>query len=378
MRPCLLAFICFALLCLGGCAAQDEQVAVSASPYDLVQYTDYYWAGNRTVNESVLPMRNESGAVDPIELLYPIDTIESVWNAELTTAYLPGRDYQVVDGKLVIPAGSTIPVLNYDELYLSELLDANGFEATKDGYIFYSEGDFFHKAQLAITYTHTAAWEGTVPAAQGRQLPKTLEKLKHGSALRIVYYGDSITAGCNSSAVIHAEPYAPRWSDMVTQGLQQMYPDAEIMAWNEAVGGTDSAWGARNVSVVADHCPDLVILAFGMNDAAQQARVAAYADSIQQIMDAVRETNPACEFILVSSMRSNAEAWQFMGEQLPQYRAALEKMTCEGVVLADMTTLHDDLLTRKNYRDMTGNNINHCNDFLARAYAQVILCALEE
>jgi len=36
----------------------------------------------------------------------------------------------------------------------------------------------------------------------------------------------------------------------------------------------------------------------------------------------------------------------------------------------DMTTLHGNLLTRKRYCDMTGNNVNHPNDFLARAYAQ--------
>ena len=43
-----------------------------------------------------------------------------------------------------------------------------------------------------------------------------------------------------------------------------------------------------------------------------------------------------------------------------------------GVVVADMTTFHEALLAQKRYCDMTGNNVNHPNDFLARAYAQVL------
>lgn len=377
MIRCLLLMI-FCLLLLSGCSAHLRESDVPASPYDLTAYTEPYWTGSRTVNESVLPMRGEDGVIAPISLLYPIDQVESVWNAELTKPYLPGRDYRVEDGKLVIPEGSTIPVLNYTDLYLTELLDANGFEATKSGYIFFTEGDFFHKAQIAVTYTHSAAWEGPIPAAQGASLPRTLEKLKNGESLTIVYYGDSITAGCNSSANINALPYAPRWTDMVTQRLRLLYPDAAITAWNDAVGGKDSAWGAENAAGVAARIPDLVIIAFGVNDANQGARTGAFEESIRTIMTTIRAANPACEFILVSPMRSNAEAWDFRAEPLDSYLKALREMTGEGVALADMTTLHTYMLTRKAFRDMTGNNVNHPNDFLARAYAQVLLRTMEK
>jgi len=37
-----------------------------------------------------------------------------------------------------------------------------------------------------------------------------------------------------------------------------------------------------------------------------------------------------------------------------------------------MTSVHGELLRHKAYQDMTGNNINHPNDYLARWYAQVI------
>ena len=42
-----------------------------------------------------------------------------------------------------------------------------------------------------------------------------------------------------------------------------------------------------------------------------------------------------------------------------------------------MTELHRILLSRKAYHHMTGNNINHPSDFLARLYAQGLLALLK-
>ena len=43
-----------------------------------------------------------------------------------------------------------------------------------------------------------------------------------------------------------------------------------------------------------------------------------------------------------------------------------------------MTSVHKSLLERKHFYDMTGSNLNHPNDFLARVYAQSLLSALIE
>ena len=60
-----------------------------------------------------------------------------------------------------------------------------------------------------------------------------------------------------------------------------------------------------------------------------------------------------------------------------------DKMVCISLeekyplAVADLTQMHADLLLAgKRYRDMTGNNINHPNDYLIRVYAQVILKTL--
>ena len=51
----------------------------------------------------------------------------------------------------------------------------------------------------------------------------------------------------------------------------------------------------------------------------------------------------------------------------------VEDLQTNGVAVADVTAVHESLLARKRYSDMTGNNINHPNDYLARVYAQTLL-----
>lgn len=359
----------------GTAATQPEE----RNGYSLDTYTAYYWEGSTVYNESVLPMREADGHVAPMALLYPIDSVESVYNAELTMAYTEGQDYTVEDGKLVIPGGSRIKVLAREALYLTEAIEGHCFEGTEGGYVYFSEGDYFHRQQIAVTYTHSGSWDGPVPEAQGARLPRTLSRLKNGETLNLVFFGDSICAGGNSTALIGAPPQAPIWADMVTESLRGKYPEAEIVMHNEAVGGTDSRWGSEQVkTLVCPYTPDLVVLAFGMNDATAQTSALVYQGYLQNMMNAVREVNPACEFVLVASMRSNPEAKIFQGEKFPSYLKVLNRMAGDGVVMADMTTLHEFLMTKKNFRDMTGNNINHCNDFLARAYAQLMIRTLSE
>ena len=82
--------------------------------------------------------------------------------------------------------------------------------------------------------------------------------------------------------------------------------------------------------------------------------------------------NSRCEAVLLGTTLPNpASTWT---NNQPIYANALHELEKEltGVAVADMTEIHRDLLKKKRYRDMTGNNINHPNDFLIRAYAQII------
>jgi acyl-CoA thioesterase I len=84
----------------------------------------------------------------------------------------------------------------------------------------------------------------------------------------------------------------------------------------------------------------------------------------------------AAEFVLVSPMLPNPR-WPYpVMERFSAYRDALATLCGDGAALADVTRMWTDLLGRKSVHDLTGNGINHPNDFGHRVYAQVILALL--
>jgi hypothetical protein len=119
--------------------------------------------------------------------------------------------------------------------------------------------------------------------------------------------------------------------------------------------------------------PDLVILGFGMNDGAG-VPVETFVENTRAMMDTVREANPAAEFVLLMSFQPNSR-WRDFGP-MPEYLAALRAMEGPGVALADLWSMHGYLLQHKDYADMTGNHVNHPNDFMVRVYAQVLAARL--
>ena len=50
----------------------------------------------------------------------------------------------------------------------------------------------------------------------------------------------------------------------------------------------------------------------------------------------------------------------------------------EGIVLADVTAVWEEMLKTKKFLDVTGNGVNHPNDLGHRLYAQTLLGLLIE
>ena len=53
-----------------------------------------------------------------------------------------------------------------------------------------------------------------------------------------------------------------------------------------------------------------------------------------------------------------------------------EMFRSEGVAIADMTSVWEEFLKRKQDWDITGNGVNHPNDFGHRVYAQILSALL--
>lgn len=331
-----------------------------------------FWKAKTMHNESVL-MISRNGELPTAKLLFVPKKIISVRNAALNIEYKEGIDWEYKDGQLRLLKDSKAAYLTDKQLYPDSSKSA--FPKRGGGLVFYSEGSFFHNHQLAVTYTHAAnKWKGPIPHFQGQNLPETIDKLKMGSILNVLLFGDSIAAGANASGENNVSPYLPSWGNLVAEGLRRNYK-GKVEFTNTSVGGKDSQWGLEVVkeSVVA-HNPDLVIIAFGMNDGSRQLDPKVFKANIEGMINKIRQNNPKVEFILVETMMANPES-TFVGTQTA-FKKELDELAGRGIVVVDMTSVHTELLKHKSYQDMTGNDINHPDDFLIRWYAQQILGVL--
>ena len=352
------------------------------SMYSLSNMLAPVWEGEISYNESVLVVEEADGSVAPIELLYPIEAVREVRNARLDTVYRSGTDFEVVNGKFVVKKGGGIPRLTYGEFHPEE--GTQGFESRNGGYVLWKEGSWFHDRQIVITYTHTERYGGYIPEGKGALLSSTLGKLAAGENINMLVYGDSISVGGNSSGHpdIKVPPLMPVYPEMFRAGLEQRFESAgaAVRMINASVGGRDSAAGvgALRSDVLAKYPEedfDLIVLAYGMNDI--KTTVEAYVKNVQKMMRSLRSQYKNAEFLLVAPMLPNYQAEKYWGNQYLFYDALLE-LEAEGVAAVNVTGMHESLLETKRFADMTGNNVNHANDYMARIYAQTLLRTMEE
>lgn len=332
------------------------------------------WVGDRVEGESVLFLRAAEGQPARAELLFPPTRIIAIRNSAGDVTYEEGRDYLWKSGsrEITLPAGSRIASFTPQDL--RRPAKSQKYELTHrdgNGEIFFGGLLEYHAMQTSVTYAHgPIEWKGTIPRRAERELPRTLARLKDRQATTIVLLGDSISTGCNASGWGGGAPHQPPFQDLLSQHLTETY-GAKVELKNLSVGGRDSAFGLSQAEKVVAEQPDLVLLAFGMNDSAGRPAME-YQSYIRQTMEKVRESVPTCEFILIAPMLGNRDWVRLKHELFPQYRDALAELTGPGVALADLTSVWTELLKAKQDWDLTGNGVNHPNDFGHRIYASVL------
>lgn len=344
--------------------------------YDLDIYLKPFNNNEIMYFETALPLKGEA-----IQTLFPIEEIIAVTNYGLDVIYEEGKDYIVKDKKLVITENSKIKQIGLDEYYSKKpaaiQINVNKerarYKFNDQRYLMFGELDFMSSKQIAITYKHKLDDVAFVQKNQKNQLGHFFNKLENKQNPTIVFYGDSITEGNNSSGTQYGnntKPYAPSWTTMVTDYLERYY-NAKINYVNTAVGGKNTKWGLDNVEErVNKYHPDLFIMGLGANDGMLSKED--HAALIKEIIDSVRKENPECDIILIATIICNPESEWYCGQQQFFYQE-YEKFDYNNLAICNMTLAHFYLLSRKAFKDMSGNNINHPNDFLARVYAQAIL-----
>lgn len=236
----------------------------------------------------------------------------------------------------------------------------------------------------AVTYTHSGKSPLSVPEDKSERFSLLREKLSKGDPVKAVYYGDSITYGWGSTALAEVDraPRCPGYCDLAMDYLESKY-GSEISRVNLSKSGETSAWAKEyaNYKKVCDENPDLVILAFGMNDGVV-TEGSAFVANIKNIVKNIRARCPDAEIAVVTSMLPNEKVGYQQGTCLRNYHAVYPGLLAEaeekweGVGVADVTAAHTEILARKKFQDTTSSNTNHPNDFMHRIYAQVLLRTL--
>ena len=334
-----------------------------------------YKGAKLIVDESIMPLEPKEGLVGGlhVRLMDRIEKIVSVTTATKEREFTEGKDFFVEDGELVIPKGSEIRIMPWSEYNPPE----GNFDCTLGGKLIFGEGNNFHKIQYSVTYVPADdLFDGKYFPEKSDRLGNSRKILESGE-LKLAFFGDSITYGCNMSGLGEGvPPYMPIYPVLVAEGLREK--GYKIDYYNPSIGGKASPWGRDTAAYYFDDfAPDLVVIAFGMNDGTGRIPVGSFIGNIASIIETIRKSNPKAEFILVATTLPNPIS-KFVGFQ-SDYEKPLERLADEkNCAFLNMTELHRILMTRKPFHDMTGNNINHPTDFLARLYAQGVLELLGE
>lgn len=367
--------------------------------FDLAKYISPIWAGEISYAESAFVREAEDGKVAPISLLYPIDEVISVRSADLKTLYVNGEDYYIDDGKIVIIPDGNIPILAYEDYIFDDSENrqtsaAGGTpinvygQADKKfvyGEITSSNGGMSHWV-IAVTYKHSAECILNVPENKSSEFKNFIDKLEAGQDVNIVSIGDSITEGWSSSGVKgKKDPFCPPYNQMVANYIQSVYTSSTVTFKNLGVSGTTTTQGmaAELLNKICENEPDLVMIAYGMNDGCSLTP-ATYVSQLNTIIEYLNAEYPDVCIVVVGTSLPNPEfAWDENGTNRclkyhDQYPAALAEKEVSwaedyNVGVADVTTMNIEMYERKVYQDLTGSNSNHPNDYMHRVYAQVIL-----
>ncbi len=363
------------------------------------EWLEKLWKGNVVCDEILCFLYDKEGVVQGGRLLYKPEKILSVVSQNGQVVFEEGVDYLVTEEGIALTENSRIPVAKLDE-YCPVIKDEScrWVQAADDETRYYLPDGAVFRFQVCVTYTHCDEWQGVVPEAQEEKLCRARKKLSEKKPFEILFYGDSITAGweasgCDEHAInvdtveemhvrLNNYPYLPAWAELVRSEMARAYgydeaSGAKITKINRAAGGSTADWGVRNEEkLLSPYRPDLVVIGFGMNDNAKDEAV--YAGEIEAIIGKVREYSPEADVILVSPMVPNEDILCFKTGKICLYEKALTAVAgrLENVAVAPVNSVFQYLRDRKQYYDLTGNFINHPNDFSVRVYAQTVLAVL--
>ena len=337
-----------------------------------------YWLGNIIYQETVLCI--DDGSEISGYLQYKPLKVLSVRDDTFTKEYAEGEDYTVSGNKIVLTDSSRCPFLTLENLQGKNLPEKyRGVTAIQNvdtdyvmwtDHIFYTEGSLLHGHQICVSYVYDINDVNQQDfAPYGSVCPKFLTKLKAGEDTVISITGDSVTEGCSASSKFGREPFMPQFPTLLTYALNAEY-DGNTTVRNFAVGGTTSneAVSTDVAAKLVKAGSDLVLIHFGINDSGSLS-AAQLKSNIKRVINKTLASLQDCEFLFIKCFPPNPELYS--DKTFRSYWKAIDELATEFdcFYTLDLYTPGQKMLETKKYLDVTGNGINHPNDFIVRFYA---------
>lgn len=297
----------------------------------------------------------EGGAEAEARLLFPAREIVAITDAAGVTVFVEDEDVAVdrAEGRLVRPAPSRAPLVAPDAAAVHN-------------------AEQMYARLVMVHYTPEVAPSPPPAAPATAALAQTRARLARGVPLSVCVVGDSISEGYDSSGFLGVAPRQPGYPSRVTAALIAGR-GSMVRLHNLAVAGSSAADGRWLARAVLDVEPHLLMVAYGMNDAAW-AEADEYAANLAGLVAEVLAVRPDVEVLLVSPMLPAPACSWVRPERFPAYAEALAVLADQvGAALADVTSLWAAVLARKSPYDLTANGTNHPNDFGHWLYARAIL-----
>ncbi|MEI7701066.1 MAG: SGNH/GDSL hydrolase family protein, partial [Planctomycetia bacterium] len=333
------------------------------------------WESDIVHRESTVLRIRDSSDVARARLAFPAAEILEIATANGATRISREQWELSADGVTVKFSGELpVEAISDDVLYLPQ--DApNSYRHRRDHpeqNLMYRPGRWFHDRNLEITYrlSRTADVE-TQPSVVAGSLPATLERLRTGQSVKIGISGDSISTGLDASLTTGAAPFQPGYPELVVAQLRVL-SDSDVTYVNRAVAGWSVANGLQDLDALLSAKPELIVIAYGMNDVGRKDPKW-FREQNEAMIRHIREVLPQSEILLVCTMLGNREWIHTPREMFAEYRNVLMSCASSGTAIADLTEVWGRLLKSKEDLDLTGNGLNHPNDFGHRLYAQAIL-----
>jgi lysophospholipase L1-like esterase len=335
------------------------------------------WKSPIVYHESSVLLKDDQGAVSA-RMAFPAQEVLQVRSAMGGIEFKQGEHWQLDATKTLLQwiGQPKLAPISVEDLYppAGSPQSYKHRAGNPEQNLLYAPGKWFHERNIEVTYSRLDR-DGLAESQSPRQLEKTLAKLSKKSKLVLAVSGDSISTGLDSSATTLTVPNQSGYPELVAAQLTKDF-GAPIDLVNRSVAGWSIANGVEDLDQLLASNPDLLIVAYGMNDVGRRDPQW-FAKQARTLQERSKAKLPELEILWVAPMLGNREWIHTPREMFFAYRDALQGVVQDGESMVDLSYVWQVLLERKHDLDLTGNGLNHPNDFGHRLYAQAILESLK-